>query len=180
MAQKWFRFSLRSLLVVSILMGCLCGYLAYANRWMHHRGEFLKKQQAKYVAAFQLNYKLRSTKYFTVPSISELDGLNVTEPTRIPLLLTPFRASGLRTMRIVVDAKDLVHVPVDGISTAIRNTQPDYVKAKNLFPESEIDVYYVIGSGMGLAAVLDKDNNVIGPAYFVKELERLKGRAAKK
>ena len=130
------RFSLRFLLVA---ITALCIVLGYVVNWVHLRHRHIENLTAidpyLYGLGSYHNYSNAS------PTI---------QPKAFPLILRLLREQPFAYVGVRIPERDTSikqSTPQKGLTYHSVPTQPDYLRAQALFPESRIIPYVVIGTG---------------------------------
>jgi hypothetical protein len=140
-----FRFGLRTVFLLTTILCLFAGY--YAN-WIHQRRSFLNEQAAR--------WQQKDVKVASWWEIRQVRATNITSNAvycKPPGLLRVFGVRGYHRVYLLVPPEDthLCFRPADRPSRFdefwMNNQQPDYVRAKRLFPEAEIAVFSCHGVG---------------------------------
>ncbi len=118
--RRWFRYSLRTLFVVVTVFGC---WLGYELNWIRQRHELLAKHEAlvsKHLGQHWDNLSPRQRRL---------------KPA-VPLPLLLFGEEGKFRVVLAIEAERNVQEPIYSF--------PEWKRAERLFPESEIEGFFVV------------------------------------
>jgi len=132
--RRWFRFSLRTLLVVVLLLAVPLAWMGVQLKWIRDRHAFRLKHLTSIQGGINLNQE-RAAK-LVASGFPKAAGRHIAPPGMLWL----FGEYAFANLDVAVSSDDVRQI--NGDSYVIPANHAEVVAAKRLFPESEITIYW--------------------------------------